>query len=83
LTRLMSVYSDGYDCAAGATKAFEVPLDQLDRRWRETVLGQNVLGAAFRNLIPFLFLMGLVLIVPLWGAIDFLNQRRKRGQAQQ
>jgi len=32
---------------------------------------------AFRNLLPFLLLLGLVLIVPMWGAIDLMRQRRK------
>jgi hypothetical protein len=80
LTRLTDAYSDGYSCELGATTALGVPLSQLDKRWRETVLGQNVIGVAIRNLAPFIFLLALVLIVPLWGAIDFLGQRRKRGQ---
>lgn len=78
LSRLTSTYSDGFDCELGATKALGLPLSQLDARWRETVLKQNVSGVALRNLAPFLLLLGLVLIVPLWGAIDLLRQRRKR-----
>jgi hypothetical protein len=80
LTRLMDSYTDGFNCELGATNALGIPLSQLDTRWRETVLGQNVVGAAARNLTPFVFLMALVLIVPLWGAIDMVRQRRKRGQ---
>ena len=80
ITRLMDLYRDGLSCDLGATKAFGASLDQLDRNWRETVLGQNVAGVAARNLIPFILLMGLVLIVPLWGAVDMLLLRRKRGQ---
>lgn len=77
LTRLTNAYSDGFTCELGATQALGVPLSQLDLRWRETVLGQNVAGVAFRNLLPFLLLLLMVLIVPLWGAIDMLRQRRK------
>jgi hypothetical protein len=77
LTRLTSAYSDGFTCELGATQALGVPLSQLGLRWRETVLGQNVAGVAFRNLLPFLLLLLMVLIVPLWGAIDMLRQRRK------
>ena len=80
LTRLMDSYGDGFSCELGATNALGTPLSQLDARWRETVLGQNVLGVAARNLSPFILLMALVLVVPLWGAIDLLRQRRKRGQ---
>lgn len=77
LTRLTNAYNDGFTCELGATQALGLPLSQLDLRWRETVLGQNVAGVAFRNLLPFLLLLLMVLIVPLWGAIDMLRQRRK------
>ena len=77
LSRLTGTYSDGFDCDLGATKALGASLSQLDARWRENVLGQNQGGVAFRNLLPFLLLLGLVLIVPMWGAIDLMRQRRK------
>lgn len=80
LSRLMSAYSEGFNCELGATQALGVPLNQLDIRWRETVLGQNIAGVAARNLLPFLLLMALVLVVPLWSAIDLLRQRRKDGK---
>lgn len=82
LARLISAYSDGFNCELGATQALGTPLSQLDLRWRETALGQNVAGVALRNLLPFLLLLVLVLFVPFWGAIDFLLQRRKRGKSQ-
>lgn len=77
LARLVGAYGDGFDCELGAAQALGVSLSQLDVRWRENVLGQNVAGVAFQNLLPFLLLMLMVLIVPLWGAIDMLRQRRK------
>ena len=79
LARLTSAYSEGFSCELGATQALGVPLSQLDQRWRETVLGQNVGGVALRNLLPFLLLMLLVMIVPMWGAIDMMRKRRKHG----
>lgn len=78
LAQLLSTYSDGLDCELGATRALGVSLSQLDVRWRENVLGQNIIGVAARNLSPFMLIMALVLIVPLWGMIDLLRQRRKR-----
>ena len=78
LGRLTSAYGEGFPCELGATSALGTPLSQLDSRWRESVLGQNVAGVAARNLIPFFLLMVLVLVVPIWGAIDMLLQRRKR-----
>jgi len=77
LTRLTSSYSDGFTCELGAINALGTPLGQLDSHWRESVLGQNVIGVALRNLAPFILLMGLVLMVPVWGALTMLRQRRK------
>lgn len=79
LTRLTNSYSEGFSCELGATNALSTPLSQLDARWRENVLGQNVGGVAARNLLPFLLLLVLVLMVPVWGAIDLLRQRRRNG----
>jgi hypothetical protein len=78
LGRLTNSYGDGFPCDLGATNALGTPLSQLDSRWRESVLGQNTAGVAVRNLSPFILLMILVLVVPVWGAINMLLQRRKR-----
>lgn len=82
LARLTKSYSEGFNCELGATNALGTPLSQLDARWRESVLGQNITGVAMRNLSPFVLLMALVLVVPVWGAIDMLRQRRKRATKQ-
>ena len=80
LARLTKSYSEGFNCELGATNALSTPLSQLDTRWRESVLGQNVTGVAARNLSPYILMMLLVLVVPMWGAIDMLRQRRKRAK---
>ncbi len=79
LGRLINSYSDGFNCELGATNALGTPLSQLDTRWRESVLGQNNTGVAMRNLAPFILLMALVLVVPIWGTIHMLLQRKKDG----
>jgi hypothetical protein len=81
LKTLTSQYADGLECEIGATRALGVPLNQLDTHWRETVLGQNVFGVAIRNLSPYVTIMALILLVPLWGAIDMLRARIKRERA--
>jgi hypothetical protein len=79
ISKLTSAYSEGLSPSAAATKALGIPLNQLDANWRETVLGQDVTAVALRNLSPYLVLMALALLVPVWGAIDLFRQRRKRG----
>jgi hypothetical protein len=71
---------DGLDCELGPTRALSTSLGQLEARWRESVLGENAAGVAARNLSPFLALMILVLLVPIWGAIGILRARRKRNR---
>ncbi len=77
IVALTKAYADGLDCDLGATRAVGVPLNQLDTRWRETVLGQNVAGVAAQNLLPYLIILGLTLIVPVWGAIGVMVTGRK------
>lgn len=77
LVALTQAYADGLDCDLGATRAVGVPLNQLEARWRESVLGQNIVGVASQNLLPYLIILGLTLIVPIWGAIGIIVARRK------
>ncbi|GAB4542179.1 MAG: hypothetical protein Fur002_11950 [Anaerolineales bacterium] len=83
LSRLMSAYGDGLACEMGATRALGTPLSQIEARWREDALGQNVAGVALRNLSPFFLLLALALLVPLWGTVDtfILRYRRKHAAA--
>jgi len=77
LAALIRAYADGLDCELGAARAVGLPLSQLDTRWRESVLGQNVAGAAFRALAPYLLVMVLALAIPLWGALKMVREKRK------
>jgi hypothetical protein len=80
LARLTQSYGDNFDCELGAANALGIPLSQLDKGWRESVLGQNETAVAIRNLSPFVLLLILILVVPLWGAVDMLRLRRQRGK---
>lgn len=80
LVALTKSYADGLDCDLGATRAVGTPLSQLDARWREKVLGQNVAGVALRDLLPYLIIMGLLLIVPIWGAIGAIRTARRNAR---
>ena len=52
------------DCENGIQNAFGAPLSELDADWREKALGQNVLGVALRNMLPYLVLLLLVILIP-------------------
>jgi len=75
LLGLANVYADGLDCDKGITRALGASLEQLDIRWREAVLGENAARLAFRNMAPFLVLLAVILIVPLWGAVNLIRRK--------
>ncbi|MGC8857053.1 MAG: peptidase MA family metallohydrolase [Anaerolineae bacterium] len=84
LMALTKAYVDGLACEIGATRAVGMSLSQLEVRWREAVLGQNVGGVALRNLTPYLFILVVILIVPVWSAVGVLRKRRQKdGGAEQ
>ena len=64
LLNLAKVYATGMDCETGIQGALGYPLSQLDETWREKALGQNVLGVAIRNMIPYIVLLLLVIVIP-------------------
>ncbi|MEW6403051.1 MAG: peptidase MA family metallohydrolase [Chloroflexota bacterium] len=78
LTSLVNAYADGLSCDLGAKRALSMSLPQLDTQWREVELGQNVVGVVLRNLAPFALLMFVILLVPLWGAVDIFRERSRR-----
>lgn len=83
LSALISAYADGLDCEEGARRALEQPLSQLEVRWRESTLGENRSGVVAVNLFPYLLVLGLVLFVPVWGAINRLIERRRNARRNQ
>ncbi|MBI1855722.1 MAG: hypothetical protein HYR93_07660 [Chloroflexi bacterium] len=82
LIALTKSYGDGLDCNLGAMRAIGAPLDQLDARWRESALGQNVIGVAARNLLPYIILLALILVVPIWGALAVVIERKRNERKQ-
>ena len=74
LFSLTSAYADGLNCEQGVVRALGTSLANLDTRWRESVLGENVAGVFLRNMTPYLGLFVLLLLMPLIG---FLQRRPK------
>lgn len=77
ISALIKAYTDGLDCELGATRALGMPLNQLDTRWRESELGQNVVLVALRNMAPYLLVLVMALAVPLFGIVNMLRERRQ------
>jgi len=67
LFSLTSAYADGLGCDQGVVRSLGTSLVSLDTRWRETVLGQNVMGVFLRNMLPYLGLFVFMLLIPLIG----------------
>ena len=77
LLSLASYYADGVDCERGTERAFGVSLSRLELNWRESVLGQKVVGFALRNMSPYLVLLCLVLFIPLVGGLSMMRRKGK------
>ena len=75
LLNLASIYTSGVDCENGIQQAFNLSLADLDEQWREQALGQNVLGVAFRNMLPYLVLLVLVILVPLLVGLNSVKKK--------
>lgn len=78
LLKLASAYADGVDCERGPELAFNVSLSNLEIRWRSAAFGQTSVLPALQNIAPYLVLLCLVLIIPLFG---ILTTMRKKGTA--
>jgi hypothetical protein len=72
LFSLTSAFADGLSCEQGVVRALGTSLANLDTRWRESVLGQNVAGVFLRNMSPYLGLFVFLLLIPVIG---FLQRR--------
>jgi peptidase MA superfamily protein len=65
LLNLAKAYASGMDCENGFRSIYNISLSQVNAAWLEKSLGQNMLGVAFRNILPYLVLLLLVIFVPL------------------
>lgn len=65
LEALSRAYADGLSCEQGAQQALGISLAELDREWRKQTFGDNTLLAVLRELLPWIALMGVILVGPL------------------
>lgn len=66
LQALVDAYADGLGCEQAPSRAVGLPLSQLDLRWRQAALGQDIAGIALQNFAPYLVLLALALVIPAW-----------------
>jgi hypothetical protein len=74
LLRLIASYASGVDCEHGPERDFGASLANLEMKWRSSVLGQNTLVPALRNISPYLILLCLILIVPFISIVRVLRR---------
>ena len=63
---IVAAYANGAACELGTLVApVELPLTQLEREWREGPLAENVALTALREVLPWLALLGAMLVGPV------------------
>ena len=72
---IVNSYAAGQGCEQAPETAVGRSLTQLEKDWRRTTLGEDVLLAAFENLLPWLVLIALALLAPL--GLSLVNLRVK------
>jgi hypothetical protein len=75
LLTLAAAYADGVDCERGPERAFGVSLAKLDLDWRQSVLGQDALGVTLGNMAPYLVLLCLVLLIPIFSILSTMKRK--------
>jgi hypothetical protein len=75
LLNLAKVYAQGMDCQNGAQRALGTSLAKLESDWLEKSLGHNAWGVVFRNLLPYLVLLGLLIFIPFILGLNASRQK--------
>jgi hypothetical protein len=77
LQALMAQYQSGISCTEGVGLAFGIPFTQLETEWQQEALGMPVATAAVsQQFIPYLLLMGIVLITPAAAAGTWYRRKK-------
>ena len=76
---LVAAYADGAACELGTLAVpVELPLTQLEREWREGPLAENVTLTAWREVLPWLAMLGAMLVGPV--IVILVSMRAKPAQ---
>jgi len=78
LIELARSYADGVTCERGVELAYGTSFAQLELRWRESVLGENAWGVALQNMIPYLIMLCMVLVIPLFIGFNAMRKKSRK-----
>jgi hypothetical protein len=65
LQKLLKIYGDGVSCEEGTRNAFDIPLNQMDVRWRREALKMDMSVFALQNMLPYLLIALVILLSPI------------------
>jgi hypothetical protein len=80
LEALSQAYADGLACDPGAQQALGKSMAELEREWLRQTFGENTLIIVLQELLPWIALLGIILISPL---VLILGKSRNRDQQQE
>jgi hypothetical protein len=78
--KLFQAYAEGLGCDQGVSRALGRPLSDLEHEWRRSTLGENQYLAALEDAAPYLVLLVLVLIVPIWSIATASSGRKANAE---
>jgi len=81
LQALLDNYSTGMDCKRGTELTLGEPLAQLESQWIEEISGRTTTEKAVSNLLPWTFLLIIVLSTPALLSIGYLRRRKSTSAA--
>jgi hypothetical protein len=76
LQALLSNYSTGIDCERGPELALGETLKQIESRWMVDISGKTTTENAVDNLLPWAFILIIVLGMPALLSIGYLSRRK-------
>jgi hypothetical protein len=82
LTDLVANYANGLDCERGVEVALGISLSRLEEQWLKNSLGASDVPVMDKRdqLLPWSFLLFVVLVIPLVAAAGLLLSQRKQAQ---
>lgn len=78
LQRLLDAYALGHSCEQGVTNALDIDLQTLENQWYQATFESPPLSDPMITALAWIFLLILLLISPIWLAINRLSNNKHR-----